>query len=496
MTPTVQLKGISKSFGSAAALSDVSFEAFSGQIQALVGENGAGKTTLMKVLYGAYNADQGEVELHGKPVSFKKSADAIAAHIGMVSQHYSIIPELTCLENLMLGAEPGWMIDSKTATARAEELASQMGFKFVWDSPASELSPAGAQKLEILKLLWRKAEIMILDEPTAMLSPDDSDALFASLRKLADSGACIIVVTHRLSEVMEHCRTATVLRAGKKVAEVVVENSSVQELADLIVGQGVPPAVLKDVHLGQSLLKLENVTALGARGDQALKSVNLEVREGEVVGLAGVDGSGQRELFQLILGQISPVSGKVEVCGLTAQSSPKLRLDAGIRLVPEDRLSEAVVEGWSLEENAILGLQRQPRFSQGLLINQGAQAEFAGTAAKKFNTKHASLSQPISGLSGGNQQRFVAGRALCSNPRLILCFQPVRGLDIRATAEIYEELRRLCQEEKCGALVVSFDLDELLENCDRIAVICGGQINIPEQKTRSSIGTLMVGAGT
>ena len=496
MTPTVQLKGISKSFGSAAALSDVSFEAYSGQIQALVGENGAGKTTLMKVLYGAYHSDQGEIILHGKPVHFKKSADAIAAHIGMVSQHYSIIPELTCLENLMLGAEPGWMIDSRAATERAEKLAAQMGFKFAWDHPASELSPAGAQKLEILKLLWREAEIMILDEPTAMLSPDDSDALFASLRKLADSGACIIVVTHRLSEVMEHCKTACVLRAGKKVADVDVEKSSTQELADLIVGQGVPPAVLKDVSLGASLLKLSGVSVLGSRGDQALKSVDLEIFEGEVVGLAGVDGSGQRELFQAILGQIGLVSGSMEVCGLGSQTSPRQRIDAGIRLVPEDRLSEAVVESWSLEENSILGLQRQPQFSQGPMINQSSRADFAKVAAEKFSTKHASLQQPISGLSGGNQQRFVAGRALCSNPRLILCFQPVRGLDIRATAEIYAELRRLCQEEKCGALVVSFDLDELLENCDRIAVICGGQINQPAAKNRSEIGSLMVGAGT
>lgn len=493
---TVQMKGITQEFGAVVALRDVDFSADRGQIQALVGENGAGKTTLMKALYGALKPTRGSIELEGKPVHWKSAADAIANGVGMVSQHYSIIPELTCLQNLMLGAEPGFVISRAEAEQRAEELSQQMAFRFDWRRPAGELSPAGAQKLEILKLLWRKADVMILDEPTAMLSPDDADALYASLTKLAERGAAVIVVTHRLPEVMDYCKTVTVLRGGVKMAEKPVSETNDAELAELIIGHGTEPPQITPAKLGKTVVQAKRLSVKGHRGDEALKSVDFELREGEVVGLAGVDGSGQRELIKALSGLAKPAGGELLLWGGPGGTAAD-RLKAGLRSIPEDRLAEAVIESWSLEQNAVLGLQRLPGFSKGIFSLGSPRAEFAQKAASLFRTKHSSTHQAMRGLSGGNQQRFVAGRALASSPRLVLAFQPARGLDIDGTALIYEELRRLCRAEGTAALVVSFDLDELITHCDRILAICAGRITEPPPhlaKDRKAIGALMVGA--
>ena len=284
--PAVEMRGIDKSFGAVQALSGVNLSVEPGAIHALIGENGAGKTTLMRILYGATPANSGEMFLNGQRVSFANSAQAIAHGIGMVSQHYAVIPDLTNLQNLMLGAEPGWLIQGQTAAQRAEDLAQKMGFRFNWNALSSELSPAGAQKLEILKLLWRDAKIMILDEPTAMLSPADSDALFVSLRQLADSGATVILVTHRLLEVVSHCKHVTVLRGGKLVADQPVGESSTSHLAELIVGHAPPnPPQLTPVQDSPIHLKLSKVSAKGYRGDLALDNLDLEVKAGEILGM-------------------------------------------------------------------------------------------------------------------------------------------------------------------------------------------------------------------
>lgn len=490
----LELRSITKRFGPVAALDQVTFRAKGGQIQALVGENGAGKTTLMKCLYGEYLPDQGEITLDGKPLRLRRAADAKEHGIGMVSQHYAIIPELTCLENLMLGAETGEFLALDRARARADKLAETMGFRFDWGALARGLSPGDAQKLEILKLLWRDCRVMILDEPTAMLSPADADALYASLTDLAAKGICVIVVTHRIPEVLEFCREVTVLRGGRLVDSRPVEGLSESQLAELIIGHGVSTSPKTESKPGIPLVELKDATVQGARGDQAVKGATLTLREGEVVGLAGVDGSGQKELFAALTGLVPLAQGSLQLCGQPAPSAPAERFALGLRLVPEDRLSQAVVPGKSLEWNALLGLQRLASFRMGPWVNGAAQKELAGAAAQKFRTKHASLTQPISDLSGGNQQRFVAGRALGHEPKIILAFQPTRGLDIEGTAQIYQEIRRLCREEGAAALVVSFDLDELLEHTDRIAVMCGGILTEAATRDRGHIGRLMVGA--
>jgi len=500
------MRGISKRFGDVQALDSVDLEVEAGTIHAVVGENGAGKTTLMRALYGAMTVYSGSMEVEGRKVSFAKSAEAIAAGIGMVSQHYGIIPELTCLQNLILGAEGGAVIDLAGARRRASSLAARMGFEFDWDADAAALSPAGAQKLEILKLLWRDARIMILDEPTAMLSPADGEALFASLSQLVAEGATVILVTHRLPEVMEHCKRVTVLRAGKRVEEKLVADTNAAELARLIVGGEVVQPVARDYEISsEEVIRVSSLTVRGSRGDEALKSVSFSLRGRELVGIAGVDGSGQRELFYALSGMATPVSGSIEFLSeaedRTARSDKTYasvadRLKAGLRIIPEDRHAEGVVEDWSLEENASLGLQRLAPFARGGSVDARARREEAGKIASRFATKHGGLGNAMASLSGGNQQRFVAARALELSPRLILAFQPARGLDLNATEHVYQGLREACKAG-AAALVVSFDLDELLEHCDRLLVLNRGVMTEPApglEKDREAVGRLMVGA--
>jgi len=494
----VAMRGITKRFGAVTALENVDLYVRPGTIHALVGENGAGKTTLVKILYGSHQPTEGSFEIDGQVRSFRNSAEAIRAGIGMVSQHYSIIPDLTCLENLMLGAEPGWAMDLRAAQEKAESLAKQMGFQFEWNQEARSLSPAAAQKLEILKLLWRESRIMILDEPTAMLSPQDSDALYASLKTLVDKGATVIVVTHRLPEVLDHCQDVTVLRGGKLVAAKLVAETNAAELAELIVGHAVTLPAPRETgsESRPSVLNVRNLTVLGLRGDEAVKCASFEVHEGEIVGIAGVDGSGQRELFQSLYGTARAREGDISFCGEPIPTSVRARLAAGIQWIPEDRHEEAVIEDWSLSENSALTRQRIAPFARGGWIAAEAKSSSATAIAERFNTRHGGIAKPMASLSGGNQQRFVNGRALYGAPKLTLAFQPARGLDIDATRAFYAALAEQTANGS-GALVVSFDLDELLTYCDRIIVMNGGRVAWPEPgeaRDRNAIGRLMVGA--
>jgi len=490
------MTGISMRFGAVQALDNVDLQVRQGTIHALVGENGAGKTTLMRVLYGALQPDQGQIQLDGKAAHFPTSKQAIEAGIGMVSQHYGIIPDLTCLQNLMLGAEGAPLLDPK-AQERAEDLAKGMGFQFEWRRKAETLSPASAQKLEILKLLWRKARIMILDEPTAMLSPSDGDALFASLKQLATQGATVILVTHRLPEVLDHCSTVTVLRAGVRVAEKAVPETNGRELAELIVGGSIAEPPELTTAVGSPVLEVSDLVARGERGQDTLKRIRLSVGSGEIVGIAGVDGSGQRELFQALAGLVKPRSGRIAIGGVNASAdSPQDRIAKGLRIIPEDRHEEGLIEDWSLEENSALGMQRLRPFANGPVIDARGRENAAAAIAERFDTKYGGLRMPVQSLSGGNQQRFVAARALFLTPKVILAFQPARGLDLNSTTNVYQGIRAACRQG-AGALVVSFDLDELLEYCDRIVVMNRGELLHPSldlARNRDAIGRLMVSA--
>lgn len=497
MSAVVQLTGITLKFGDLTALDSVDLTVEQGTIHALVGENGAGKTTLMRVLFGALRPTSGTLVIRGSETQWRSSADAIAQHIGMVSQHYSVIPELTCLQNLILGSEGSFVIPEKAAIERAEQLAKKMGFQFDWQTSAAAISPSSAQKLEILKLLWRESEIMILDEPTAMLSPADSEKLFESLKQLSESGATVIVVTHRLPEVLRHCQHVTVLRDGKKVADKPVADTNPRELAELIVGRSLKEHEHPPFDPRANVLDIKGLTVKGARGDDALKGIDLQVREGEVVGLAGVDGNGQRELFQSLVGLIKIESGRATLDGQDLSlMKPSERIAAGLRLIPEDRHEDGFIEEWNLNENAALGLHRLTPLASGPWIDIRERERLTKKIAERFSTKHGGLASSMRSLSGGNQQRFIAARALELGPRLILAFQPTRGLDIAGTAQVYDGLRNAARDG-AGVLVVSFDLDELLENCDRVVAINHGRLYEPkpgEEHDRQAIGRLMVGA--
>jgi ABC-type uncharacterized transport system ATPase subunit len=575
-SPLIAMRGITKRFGALVACDAVDLQVAAGTLHAIMGENGAGKTTLMRLLYGYYAPDAGEIYLRGRRVQFRSPADAIAHHIGMVSQHYSIIPELSALDNLILGAEPtrfgGWL-DRRAAQAKAEQLAETLQFQPDWNRPAAELSVAARQKLEILKLLWRDAEILILDEPTAMLSPRDVDALFETLLRLKAQGRTILLVTHKLNEAMRYADFVTVLRGGRKVADAPIAEVDAPTLTRWIVGedgailppfsgspckQGEPKPCLRTeprLHkalrlLGspreagiplptsgspreagrtcaherfpsrsgdtcaherfpsrsggnlkgggiESCLVVRNLFVASERGGWGVQGLNLTVQAGAIVGIAGVDGSGQLELMEALAGLRPVAQGEILLLGQPMHRwSTARRIQAGVRFLFDDRFRRMMAPQWSVLENAILGAQRDPELQTLGWLKPRAIRQRAEQLIARFQVKAPALRAPILQLSGGNQQRLVIARALYGSPRLLIAYAPTRGLDIRGAEATYAAIRDACQQGM-AALVIAFDLDELMEHCDRIAVLFKGTIVqefAREAFSREAIGAAMVGA--
>jgi len=557
-SPLIAMRGITKRFGALVACDAVDLQVAAGTLHAIMGENGAGKTTLMRLLYGYYAPDAGEIYLRGKRVQFRTPADAIAHHIGMVSQHYSIIPELSALDNLILGAEPtrfgGWL-DRRAAQAKAEQLADALEFQPDWSRPAAELSVAARQKLEILKLLWRDAEILILDEPTAMLSPRDVDALFETLMRLKAQGRTILLVTHKLNEAMRYADFVTVLRGGRKVADAPIAEVDAQTLTRWIVGDDgasfETPSLRFPLQAGgtdatptdgtaperfsaqsgeaftpmrfpsrsgdtsaherfpsrsggnlkeggiESCLVVRNLFVASERGGWGVQGLNLTVQAGEIVGIAGVDGSGQLELMEALAGLRPIAQGEILLLGQPMHRwSTARRIQAGVRFLFDDRFRRMMAPQWSVLENAILGAQRDPELQTLGWLKPRAIRQRAEQLIERFQVKVPALRAPILQLSGGNQQRLVIARALYGKPRLLIAYAPTRGLDIRGAQATYAAIRDACQHGM-GALVIAFDLDELMEHCDRIAVLFKGTIVqefAREAFSREAIGAAMVGA--
>jgi ABC-type uncharacterized transport system ATPase subunit len=507
-SPLIEMRGITKRFGALVACDAVDLQVAAGTLHAIMGENGAGKTTLMRVLYGYYAPDAGEIYLRGKRVQFRSPADAIAHHIGMVSQHYSIIPELSALDNLILGAEPtrfgGWL-NRRAAQARAEQLADALGFQPDWNRPAAELSVAARQKLEILKLLWRDAEILILDEPTAMLSPRDVDALFETLLRLKAQGRTILLVTHKLNEALRFADFVTVLRGGRKVADAPIAQVDASTLTRWIVGEESPltPTLSpltkggEGPGVGGSALVLKDLYVVSDRGGWGVQGLNLTVRAGEIVGIAGVDGSGQLELMEALAGLRPVAQGEILIFGESMHRwSTARRIQAGVRFLFDDRFRRMMAPQWSVLENAILGAQRDSDLQTLGWLKPRAIRQRAERLIQRFQVKVPALRAPILQLSGGNQQRLVIARALHGSPRLLIAYAPTRGLDIRGAEATYDAIRAACQQGM-AALVIALDLDELMEHCDRIAVLFKGTIVqefTREAFAREAIGAAMVGA--
>ena len=495
----LRLNAITRRFGSLIANDAISLELRRGEIVALLGENGAGKTTLMNILFGHYVADAGDIEAFGKPLPPGEPRAAIAAGIGMVHQHFTLADNLTVLDNIILGTESLWRLttDRGGARRRIAELSRAFGLAVDPDATIGTLAVGERQRVEILKALYRDARILILDEPTAVLTPQESIALFDTLRRLVNDGLSIIFISHKLYEVMAVSGRVLVLRQGKLVAERETASTTRQELAELMVGRPVPEPKPEPQAPGAALMALRRVS-VRAPGRHPLIDVDLELRAGEILALAGVSGNGQNTLADLLAGLL-PVAAGTLVLG----TEDGIRLDsrravaAGIGRIPEDRLHQGLVADMSVEENVIAERYHQRGFSRGGFLDWSAARRFAKAIIRDYDVKCPHPGAVVRLLSGGNQQKLLLGRVLTADPRIILANQPTRGLDIGAIGYVHA---RLIAARRAGSavLLISEDLDEIMSLADVIAVAYRGRISPPLPRaavTVRALGELMAGHG-
>ena len=477
--PLLELKGITKRFPGIVANDQIDFDLRRGEVHALLGENGAGKSTLMNTLYGLYHPDEGQIRLNGKPVRIGSPSDAIGLGIGMVHQHFMLIPVMTVAENIVLAVEPtkGPFLDLAAAEARVGELSSRFRLAVRPDARIESISVGMQQRVEILKALYRGADILILDEPTAVLTPQEAKELFAILRSLQAEGKSIVFISHKLNEVLDIADRITVLRLGKKIDTVPREDATTEGLARLMVGRDVVLRVEKtEAQPGEPLLVVEDLTVVDDRGLEAVRSASFHVKAGEIVGLAGVDGNGQTELIDALTGLRKPVSGRITVGGrdLTTASARDC-LETGIGHIPEDRQARGLVLDFTLAENlALHDFREEPDSKWGWLYPKRL-IQRAARLLKEFDVRGGTPQTLAAALSGGNQQKVVVAREVSRDPRVLVAAQPTRGLDVGAIEFVH---RRLVKERDEGRaiLLVSFELDEILSLSDRVLVIYEGRI--------------------
>jgi simple sugar transport system ATP-binding protein len=560
--PALELRHVSKRFGDVLANDDVSFAAGAGAVHALVGENGAGKTTAMRIAFGLLAPDRGEVAVDGTPRRLAGPQDAIRLGLGMVHQHFTLVDAMTVAENVVLGAEPGrrWALDLAGASARVAELARELDLRVDPAARVGALPVAARQRVELLKALYREARVLILDEPTAVLAPPEVAALFAVLRRLRRQGRTVVLITHRLAEVLDIADEVTVMRDGRVVAARPARGLDAAELARLIVGREAPPRIAKrPAHPGAPVLAVRGLTVLaavgavgavgagnvsgavhagnagGARGTGAasgrprIDGVSFDVRAGEILGIAGIEGNGQSELIDAIAGLADPAAGRTSgtmilagpadpgaaagtgapAAGSTAAggwqvdlagTSPGRRRELGIAHIPEDRHRRGLLLDLDLAENSILGAHRRPPVAVGPLrgwLDRAAIARRTVAILARFEVRPAALGLPARALSGGNQQKLVAGRELSLPPRLLLAAQPTRGVDLRGSELIHRHLVAL-RDGGCAVLLVSSELEELMTLADRLLVLHRGKVAgelDPARATVEEVGLLMTGGG-
>jgi ABC-type uncharacterized transport systems, ATPase components len=499
MEKVVEMKGITKIFPGTVANDNVDFELIRGETHVLLGENGAGKTTLMNVLYGLYQPDKGEIYINGKPAKITGPNEAIKLGIGMVHQHFMLVQKFTIAENIILGMEPkkGIKLDMAKARKDVEEISKKYGFQINPDSKIEDISVGQQQKVEILKALFRGAEILILDEPTAVLTPQEIDELGIIVRNLEKEGKSVILITHKLKEVMSMSDRVTILRRGKITGTVKTSDTNIEQLAELMVGRKVSFSVEKKPQKpGEEILKVENLVANDHRGLPAVNGLNLTVKAGEILGIAGVDGNGQSELVEVLTGLRKPVSGNITINGKDiAGKSPREIINDGISCIPEDRHKRGLILQYSLYENAILGAHGKKPFARGIVMDYKKIREYCDRLIKEFDVRTPNSSVNASSLSGGNQQKLIAAREISKDPELLIASQPTRGLDVGAIEYIHKRL--VAERDKGKAvLLVSLELDEVMDLSDRIAVIYDGKIvAVMDRKdaTEHQLGILMAG---
>ncbi len=497
----LELKGITKRFPGVVANDGIDLTVMPGEIHALLGENGAGKSTLMNVLYGLYQPDEGEVIIDGTPVRFSGPGDAIAAGIGMVHQHFMLIPVFTVTENIMLGVEstsgPLLSLDRSEARRRIVELSEQHGLRVDPDAVVEDLPVGVRQRVEILKTLYRHSNMLVLDEPSAVLTPQEIDDLFEVMRSLVSSGTSIIFITHKLNEVQVIADRITVLRRGKVVGTTTPAATDEAELARMMVGRPVQLEVTKSPpSAGDEVLTVRGVTVRDDRHQLAVKSLDLTVHAGEIVAIAGVQGNGQTELVEAITGLRRTEQGEIRIAGALAGADPRHIFGAGVGHVPEDRLEEGLVVGFTVAENLILNSYYLEPFSSGLTMHLDAMIETATALVQEYDVRTTSVMNDIGNLSGGNQQKVIVAREFSRPLKLLVAAQPTRGLDVGSIEYIHQRIVAK-RDEGTAVLIVSTELEEVLSLGDRIAVMYQGRIvDIldPAEATPERLGLLMGGA--
>lgn len=491
----VQMKEICKAFPGVLANDHVTLEVQEGSIHCLLGENGSGKTTLMNVLFGLYHMESGRILMNEKPVSINSPADAEQLGIGMVHQHFMLIPQLTVLENIILGSEPcRFKLNRKKAREQVQKLIDTYHFQLDVNQKVADLSVGMKQRVEILKLLYRKANVIIFDEPTAVLTPQEVEELFLIFHRLVDSGCTVIFITHKLNEIFAVSERVTVLRKGKCVGTAETAKITPEQLSEMMVGRQIEEITqLESVTVGKPVLTLDHVRLMPL----AKETVSLQVREREIVGIAGIDGNGQLELEELITGIRKCTQGSLSLCGQpAAQMSVQKRREQGLAYIPSDRMYSGAMGKASIKENFLLGHQERKRYKKHGFVDDKNLSADAKQLAKDYEIKLVNIDQSFEGLSGGNQQKVVLAREVSKDEKLVLAAQPIRGLDIGAIDYVHKTLLRLRSEGK-GILLISAELSELLAISDRILVLCDGCITAEfarEEFDEKQIGLAMIGA--
>jgi general nucleoside transport system ATP-binding protein len=501
----VHMTGINKRFGAVAANAEVELRVAEGMVHGIVGENGAGKSTLMSILYGFYQADSGSIDVFGKRVVIHNADDAIAQGIGMVHQHFMLVDTLSALENIMLGAEPHWLLRRSDALVRTklQSLMETTGLQVQLDALVGDLPVGDRQRLEILKALYRGARVLILDEPTAVLTPQETEHLFKVLRVLRSQGTTVLLITHKLKEVMGLCDQVTVMRGGRVVQELPIAQASVETLAEAMVGRKVQMGRLDaEVHpAGDVLLQADQIHVRDALGVVRLHNLDLTLRAGEIVGVAGVSGNGQSELLDVLSGLLQPQSGQLTLAGevFDAQRGldPSTARELGLAHVPEDRHARAMVMDFVAWESAALGYDGLPEYASRGWMAHGRMRQATARMMERFDVRPRNPELRSSKFSGGNQQKLVLAREIGQSPKVLLVGQPTRGVDIGAIEFIYSQLRAM-RDAGCAVLVVSSELDEILALSDRVIVMNQGRVTgelAIGDCTEAGLGLLMTGDG-
>lgn len=498
MSLAFEMKNITKVYPGVVANDNVSISAVKGSVLCIIGENGAGKSTLMNMLYGMEKPTSGEIFLSDKKVDFVSSRDAIKHNIGMVFQHFMLIHELTCLENIIIGMEPqkGIVIDIQKAKQDITQIMDQYNMQIPLDKKAGSLWVGVQQKLEILKTLYRGAEIIILDEPTAVLTPQETQELFVNIKRLASMGKTIILITHKLDEVMQVADEIVVMRAGKYITKLKPSETDIHGLSVHMVGSEIPPMKERLAVSKKKVLELNNITVFEKNGTSSLKNFNITLNKGEILGIAGISGNGQGQLAQMIAGLIKPDSGNIifNEENITLHERKK-RIEDGISYIPEDRNSTGICSNWTIENNIFSGYQK--RFVKKFdMIDREKTSSFANEMIKKFAIKTPSADTVIKSLSGGNCQKVIVARETAFSPEIVIASEPSRGVDIGAISTIHNHMIEL-RNMGTAVLLISSSLDEIFALSDRIGVIFEGEITAildPREATREEVGLYMSGA--